>query len=134
MTCFVFVLGRMRWLCEQGSRGDGGPHLGGGEPGEVADATGLRILRNGRNLDDYVEEVPPLLGTMLAFKVTPDCWHGFKPFSGPRHSLQLNYLSGIKTKHKHEAARRFGASRTPVRLPTLTKREREICEIIKISD
>ena len=77
------------------------------EPGEVADATGLRILRNGRDLDDYVEEVPPLLGTMLAFKVTPNCWHGFKPFAGPRHSLQLNYLSGIKTRQKHEAARRF---------------------------
>lgn len=77
------------------------------EPGEVADATGLRILRNGRNLDDYVEEVPPLLGNLLAFKVTPDCWHGFKPFAGQRHSLQLNYLSGVKTARKHEAGRRF---------------------------
>lgn len=77
------------------------------KPGEVTDATGLRILTNGRNIEDFVEEVPPLLGTMLAFKVTPDCWHGFKPFSGVRHSLQLNYLSGVKTRHKHEAARRF---------------------------
>ena len=72
------------------------------EPGEATKATALRILKNGRNIDDFVEEVPPLLGSMLAFKVTPDCWHGFKPYSGPRHSLQLNYLSGIKTRHKHE--------------------------------
>lgn len=77
------------------------------EPGEMTKATGLRILRNGRNIEDFAEEVPPVLGTMLAFKVTRDCWHGFKPFSGPRHSLQLNYLSGIKTKHKHEVTRRF---------------------------
>jgi SM-20-related protein len=76
-------------------------------PGEALQATGLRILRNGRDIDDFAEEIPPLLGTMVAFKVTPDCWHGFKPFNGARHSLQLNYLSGIKTKHKHEAGRRF---------------------------
>ena len=76
-------------------------------PGDAVEATGLRILRNGKDIEDYVEEVPPLLGTMVAFKVTPDCWHGFKPFNGARHSLQLNYLSGIATKHKHEAGRRF---------------------------
>lgn len=77
------------------------------EPGEAASATALRILRNGRDIEDFVEEVPPLLGTMVAFKVTPDCWHGFKPFSGARHSLQLNYLSGVTPKLKHEGARRF---------------------------
>jgi len=77
------------------------------DAGEATHTTGLRILRNSRNIDDFVEEVPPLLGTMVAFKVTPNCWHGFKPFEGARHSLQLNYLSGVKTKHKHEAGRRF---------------------------
>lgn len=76
-------------------------------PGEAADATGLRILRSNKDIEDFVEEVSPLLGTMVAFKVTPDCWHGFKAYSGARHSLQLNYLSGIKPRHKHEAGRRF---------------------------
>lgn len=75
-------------------------------PGEAAE-TGLRILRNGRDLDDYVEEVPPLLGNMLAFKVTPNCWHGHKPFAGQRHSLQLNYLSGRTTIGKHQLAHRL---------------------------
>jgi SM-20-related protein len=77
------------------------------EPGDAVEASGLRILRNSKNIEDFVEEVPPLLGTMVAFKVTPDCWHGFKPYSGARHSLQLNYLSEVRSKHKHEAARRF---------------------------
>lgn len=76
------------------------------EPGEV-DQTGLRILRNGRDLDNFVEEVPPTLGTMLAFKVTPDCWHGHKPLEGKRRSLQLNYLSGIKTVGKHQLGHRL---------------------------
>ena len=76
------------------------------EPGEV-DETGLRILKNGRDLDDYVEEMPPTLGTMVAFKVTPNCWHGHKPVAGKRLSLQLNYLSGIKTIGKHQLAHRL---------------------------
>ena len=69
--------------------------------------TGLRILNNGTDLDDYVAEVPPVLGNLLAFKVTPDCWHGHKPFEGERKSLQLNYLSGLERTKKHERVRRF---------------------------
>ncbi len=76
------------------------------EPGQAAD-TGLRILNNGKDIDNYVEEIPPALGTMIAFKVTPNCWHGHKPFVGERHSLQLNYLSGIKTFGKHQPAHRL---------------------------
>ena len=72
-----------------------------------ASDTGLRILNNGRDLDDYAAEVPPLLGNMLVFKVTPDCWHGHKPFEGERKSLQLNYLSGLERTRKHERFRRF---------------------------
>ena len=72
-----------------------------------ASDTGLRILNNSRNLDDYAAECPPRLGNMLAFKVTPDCWHGHKPFEGERKSLQLNYLSGIERTRKHERVRRF---------------------------
>lgn len=75
-------------------------------PGEV-DQTGLRILNNSRDLDDFAEEVPPVLGNMIAFKVTPNCWHGHKPFEGERHSLQLNYLSGKTTIGKHQLAHRL---------------------------
>ena len=76
------------------------------EPGQAED-TGLRILNNGKDIDNYVEVISPALGTMLAFKVTPNCWHGHKPFVGERHSLQLNYLSGIKTIGKHQPAHRL---------------------------
>ena len=76
------------------------------EPGD-ADDTSLRILNNGRDLDDYVAEVRPDLGTMLAFKVTPNCWHGHKPVVGKRLSLQMNYLSGVKTVGKHQLMHRL---------------------------
>ena len=75
-------------------------------PDDASD-TGLRILRGNKDLDDYIEEVPSTLGTMLVFKVTPDCWHGHKPHVGRRHSLQLNYLSGVKTIGKHQLLHRL---------------------------
>ena len=75
-------------------------------PGQASD-TGLRILRSSKDLDHYVEEIPSTLGTMLVFKVTADCWHGHKPHVGRRHSLQLNYLSGVKTVGKHQLLHRL---------------------------
>lgn len=76
------------------------------EPGAADDAS-LRILNNGKDLNDYVEEIRPDLGTMIAFRVTPNCWHGHKPIVGKRLSLQLNYLSGVKTRGKHQLAHRL---------------------------
>jgi len=52
----------------------------------------LRILRSKESLDDYVVEIPPTFGTCVLFKVTENCWHGHKHFSGPRKVLQLNYV------------------------------------------
>jgi len=78
------------------------------EPGQAGEGeTSLRILSDGKDIDNYVEEIPPILGTLVAFKVTPNCWHGFKPFVGKRNSLQLNYLSGLKTVGKHQLAHRL---------------------------
>lgn len=76
------------------------------EPGET-DQTSLRILKNGKDLDDYVEEIAPRLGNMVVFKVTPNCWHGHNAVPGKRLSLQLNYLSGVKTRGKHQLAHRL---------------------------
>lgn len=74
-------------------------------PTSDADTASLRILRSGSDLEDYVAEVPPRMGTMVIFKVTDNCWHGHKPMEGPRHSLQMNYLSGLDVKG-HEKGRR----------------------------
>ncbi|MGI9065579.1 MAG: 2OG-Fe(II) oxygenase [Pyrinomonadaceae bacterium] len=61
----------------------------------------LRILRNGKNLDDYVVEIPPTFGTCLLFKVTDNCWHGHKPFKGTRRVLQLNYVTDAAALNRH---------------------------------
>ncbi|MEP6742070.1 MAG: 2OG-Fe(II) oxygenase [bacterium] len=61
----------------------------------------LRILKNGKNLDDYVAEIPPTFGSCLLFKVTDNCWHGHKPFKGTRKVLQLNYVTDDAALHRH---------------------------------
>ena len=56
------------------------------------DAGRLRLLRSADNLEDYVAEVPPYGGTMLAFKRSDKSWHGHKPVSGRRRAIQLNWV------------------------------------------
>lgn len=52
----------------------------------------LRLLRSPDSLDDVIAEVPPAAGTLLAFRVTPNSWHGHAPVSGPRRVIQLNWV------------------------------------------
>jgi|TARA_B110000305_G_scaffold11927_1_gene11271 SM-20-related protein len=52
----------------------------------------LRLLKNSNDLEDFIEEVPCSFGSMVAFKVTDNCWHGFAPYEGKRLSIQLNYI------------------------------------------
>jgi len=52
----------------------------------------LRLLRSNTDLEDMVAEVPPAAGTLLAFRVTKNSWHGHKPASGPRRVVQLNWV------------------------------------------
>ena len=53
----------------------------------------LRILRGPDDLDDYVAEVPPLGGTMLAFRRSNASFHGHRPHVGRRQSIQLNWVT-----------------------------------------
>ena len=65
----------------------------------------LRMLKEKDNINNYITEIPASMGSMVAFKVTNNCWHGFIPFEGKRCSIQLNYLyrealSQHKIRHK----------------------------------
>jgi len=53
----------------------------------------LRLLRQPRDLEDYVVEVPPDGGTLLAFRCTLDAWHGHRPYVGQRRMLQVNWMT-----------------------------------------
>ena len=65
----------------------------------------LRVLKS-ENLEDYVEEVVPNVGSMIAFKVTENCWHGYPAFEGVRQSIQINFVEDENAATKH--GRRHG--------------------------
>ena len=54
----------------------------------------LRLLRSGRDLEDYAVEVPPEGGLMLAFRRSERSFHGHKLFIGPRKVVQFNWVTG----------------------------------------
>jgi SM-20-related protein len=69
----------------------------------------LRLLRSPDNLADYVAEVPPVEGTLLAFKVTPYSWHGHEPIEGERRAIQLNWVTDDAVVRHEQARHRFSA-------------------------
>lgn len=74
----------------------------------------LRLLRGPVDLDDYVREVTPLAGTMLAFRRSARSFHGHRPHIGPRRTLQLNWVTD------HGVVRReLGRHRWSARLKAL---------------
>jgi len=59
----------------------------------------LRLLRS-KNVDDYVAEVPPTMGSMVIFKRCDHSWHGFPSFEGKRLSLQMNWVKSDSYRRK----------------------------------
>ena len=64
----------------------------------------LRLLRDGENLENFAQEVPPVDGTLLIFPNGPTTWHGHKQFVGQRYVVQMNYMT-TSTKAKAEMRR-----------------------------
>jgi hypothetical protein len=69
----------------------------------------LRLLRSADSLDDSIVEVPPIEGTLLAFKVTPNSWHGHEPTEGERRVIQLNWVRDEDVVRHEQARHRFSA-------------------------
>lgn len=74
-----------------------------------ADTGKLRVLRNGHDMNDYVDEISPGPGALLAFKVTDNCWHGYPAFEGKRQSIQINFLTSAAAGNKHRFFHRLSA-------------------------
>jgi SM-20-related protein len=74
----------------------------------------LRLLRSASDLDDYVREVTPLAGTLLAFRRSERSFHGHRPYIGPRRALQLNWV-----RDRRVVRRELGRHRWSARLKAL---------------
>ena len=53
----------------------------------------LRLLRSADDLADCALEVPPLAGTVVAFRRSETSFHGHYPHVGERRVLQLNWVT-----------------------------------------
>ncbi len=70
----------------------------------------LRLLRDGRNVDNFAAEVPPDNGTLLVFKRSDSSWHGHHPFEGPRRSLQMNWMTSEGSRGWHRVRHKLSAT------------------------
>ena len=70
----------------------------------------LRILRDGKNVDNFAAEVAPDNGTLLIFKRSDRSWHGHHPFEGKRRSLQMNWMTNEGSKGFHAFRHKISAA------------------------
>lgn len=68
----------------------------------------LRLLNNGTDLEDYVAEVEPKGGTLIAFKRSDNSWHGHHSYEGPRRAIQLNWVTDESVVQREQS--RHGVS------------------------
>jgi hypothetical protein len=69
----------------------------------------LRLLRSPDDIEDVILEVPPLEGTLLAFRRSANSWHGHRPFVGPRRVVQLNWVTSAGVRRRELARHRLSA-------------------------
>ncbi|MBJ9954229.1 MULTISPECIES: 2OG-Fe(II) oxygenase [unclassified Acinetobacter] len=62
----------------------------------------LRILNDDKDINNYVAEIGAGPGSLVAFKVTDNGWHGYIPYEGQRQSIQINFLTSEKANAKHK--------------------------------
>jgi hypothetical protein len=67
----------------------------------------LRLLRNGKDIDAYALEIPPVAGNMVVFRRGDTSWHGHLPSKTRRLSLQFNWVSGEDYVRRELARHRF---------------------------
>jgi SM-20-related protein len=69
----------------------------------------LRLLRGPDDLSDYVAEVSPLAGTMVAFRRSTNSYHGHLAHVGLRRSIQLNWVTDARVVRREIGRHRWSA-------------------------
>ena len=67
----------------------------------------LRMLRSKGDIEDFAAEVPPLGGTLLAFRRSDHSFHGHRRFEGERRMLQMNWVRAGKFAQARHRLDRF---------------------------
>jgi hypothetical protein len=70
----------------------------------------LRLLRSESDIEDYIVEVPPDGGTLVAFKRSDNSWHGHLPFEGQRRYIMFNWVRSSAALSRNVLRHRVSAS------------------------
>jgi SM-20-related protein len=70
----------------------------------------LRLLRDPDDIESAAAEVPPLGGTLVAFRCVPHAYHGHLPYEGPRRYLMINWITSAAVAARETARHRFSAA------------------------
>ncbi len=76
----------------QGWEGDGGQ---------------LRILRSKDDIEDYARQIPPLAGSLTAFRRCDHSYHGYVRYAGPRRMVQMSWNRPTKAAGFSQNLSRF---------------------------
>jgi SM-20-related protein len=69
----------------------------------------LRLLRSPNDIEDVIVEIPPIEGTLLAFRRSDNSWHGHKLFVGPRRVIQFNWVTSQGVERREIFRHRLSA-------------------------
>ena len=69
----------------------------------------LRLLRRADDLEDFVAEIAPVAGTMVAFRRSANSFHGHHAHIGERRSIQLNWVTDPGVVRRELARHRWSA-------------------------
>ena len=69
----------------------------------------LRLLRRADDLEDFVAEIAPIAGTMVAFRRSANSFHGHHAQIGERRSIQLNWVTDPRVVRRELARHRWSA-------------------------
>ncbi|HYL46096.1 MAG TPA: 2OG-Fe(II) oxygenase [Candidatus Limnocylindrales bacterium] len=70
----------------------------------------LRLLRSRDDINNFVAEVPPSGGTLVAFLRSERSWHGHLPFEGERRVIQFNWVNDSSNQRLAIFRHRLSAS------------------------
>ena len=69
----------------------------------------LRLLDHEKGMDSAPVEIPPTLGSLVAFRRSENSWHGHTTYVGQRRALQFNYMTSERASAFGQIRRRLSA-------------------------
>ena len=69
----------------------------------------LRLLRRADDLNDPIAEVPPVSGTLVAFRRSDRSFHGHERFAGVRRYVMINWMASTSAARRELLKHRISA-------------------------